>query len=278
MSKLDSMNTKEIVDFHVHNNSRFANPKKLATDYKSRLDSILPKEYWDELSATKKRAVFESDQLIAKVAWCLETIGEIQDEYVKSFINFSNGQFYIGWCILEICDDLIGCLDKHFHEKNNEFGIEHIRIHTTNLQSLFPYKTFGSPGMTMVFRCSVCKKLITPRNHCGHEIGEIYNGEICQKIAENIELLEMSVVDNPAQKSSIFMPEDGDDYNYEAIKYIVKKVSSPWNAWDYEKLKKIIPKYKNIGRNEICPCGSGMKYKKCCLRKKQEINHIEFIF
>ena len=22
-----------------------------------------------------------------------------------------------------------------------------------------------------------------------------------------------------------------------------------------------------IGRNELCPCGSGKKYKKCCLRK-----------
>ncbi len=26
---------------------------------------------------------------------------------------------------------------------------------------------------------------------------------------------------------------------------------------------------KNIGRNDICPCGSGKKYKKCCL----ELNH-----
>ena len=24
-----------------------------------------------------------------------------------------------------------------------------------------------------------------------------------------------------------------------------------------------------IGRNELCPCGSGKKYKKCCLQKNQ---------
>jgi uncharacterized protein YecA (UPF0149 family) len=23
---------------------------------------------------------------------------------------------------------------------------------------------------------------------------------------------------------------------------------------------------KNVGRNDPCPCGSGKKYKKCCLR------------
>ena len=26
-------------------------------------------------------------------------------------------------------------------------------------------------------------------------------------------------------------------------------------------------KYKNIGRNDICPCNSGKKFKKCCISK-----------
>lgn len=28
--------------------------------------------------------------------------------------------------------------------------------------------------------------------------------------------------------------------------------------------------YMKIGRNEPCPCGSGKKYKKCCLNKTDE--------
>lgn len=31
---------------------------------------------------------------------------------------------------------------------------------------------------------------------------------------------------------------------------------------------KNIDKVNKIGRNESCPCGSGIKYKKCCLKKK----------
>jgi uncharacterized protein YecA (UPF0149 family) len=27
---------------------------------------------------------------------------------------------------------------------------------------------------------------------------------------------------------------------------------------------------RRIGRNAPCPCGSGKKYKKCCLRKQEE--------
>ena len=29
------------------------------------------------------------------------------------------------------------------------------------------------------------------------------------------------------------------------------------------------PPQKKIGRNDPCPCGSGKKFKKCCLRKQQ---------
>ncbi len=272
------MNNKEAVDFHIHTNSRFAHVKKLATDYKKRPDSILPKEYWDELSSIKKRAVSESYQLIAKVAWCFEKIGEIQDKYVESFIHFSSDKFFEGWCLLEECEGLISSLDMHFHEKNNEFGIEFIRINTKKFQSLFPYKMFISPSFIMKIRCSVCKNLITPRNQCGHETGEIYDGEMCHGIAETIEPLEVSIVENPIQKYSVIFPEGKDSYDYGVIKYIIKKISSPWDTWDYEKSKKLVPKYNKVGRNELCPCGSKIKYKKCCLRKKQEIDHFEFTF
>jgi len=32
-----------------------------------------------------------------------------------------------------------------------------------------------------------------------------------------------------------------------------------------------------IGRNEPCPCGSGKKYKKCCLGKPEEQKYAEAI-
>lgn len=30
-----------------------------------------------------------------------------------------------------------------------------------------------------------------------------------------------------------------------------------------------------IGRNDLCPCGSGLKYKKCCLNKKEKLGLFE---
>ena len=35
-----------------------------------------------------------------------------------------------------------------------------------------------------------------------------------------------------------------------------------------------LTKENRIGRNEKCSCGSGKKYKKCCLLKHQEIRRV----
>lgn len=52
-----------------------------------------------------------------------------------------------------------------------------------------------------------------------------------------------------------------------------------WNSYYHEKIGNIqiawrektflSKKVKKIGRNEPCPCGSGLKYKKCCLKKSK---------
>ena len=34
---------------------------------------------------------------------------------------------------------------------------------------------------------------------------------------------------------------------------------------DYQNRKPSVREYKKIGRNDPCPCGSGKKYKNCCL-------------
>lgn len=33
---------------------------------------------------------------------------------------------------------------------------------------------------------------------------------------------------------------------------------------------------KEVGRNAPCPCGSGKKYKKCCLKKYEELYEIRY--
>ena len=37
---------------------------------------------------------------------------------------------------------------------------------------------------------------------------------------------------------------------------------------DYQNRKPSVREYKKIGRNDSCPCGSGKKFKNCCMNKK----------
>ncbi len=43
-----------------------------------------------------------------------------------------------------------------------------------------------------------------------------------------------------------------------------EKVAEPLNASHGDEPKKPVVRGDKVGRNDVCPCGSGKKYKKCC--------------
>ncbi len=49
------------------------------------------------------------------------------------------------------------------------------------------------------------------------------------------------------------------------ILYMPATQTKTFNTSSIEQIKRNHPK---IGRNQLCPCNSGKKYKKCCLDKK----------
>lgn len=44
----------------------------------------------------------------------------------------------------------------------------------------------------------------------------------------------------------------------------IRKVA-PWALTGHSPLWAIKPQFPGLGRNDACPCGSGRKYKKCCI-------------
>jgi hypothetical protein len=59
---------------------------------------------------------------------------------------------------------------------------------------------------------------------------------------------------------------------------LVKKAASDPRHPAHRQLRKVLrdeardlgsPSRRRVGRNALCPCGSGKKYKYCCMRKKQ---------
>jgi uncharacterized protein YecA (UPF0149 family) len=115
----------------------------------------------------------------------------------------------------------------------------------------------------------ICSELAEKYNMTNAEFAGFIDG-INTSLTEEINLEELN------EESNITLNID-----YEKLYWNMLDASAEWlyniPAWDDILTKerrneikkeyntsKIVVKPKKIGRNEPCPCGSGLKYKKCC--------------
>lgn len=147
-------------------------------------------------------------------------------------------------------------------------------------QKLFPYCHFLSRECVVkAEQCSICGQPISLRHPCGHKVGKLYMGELCLRKVVDMELKAFSIVTDPFDKYSyVKLPDQ--EYDYGMLETLMKEIESPYDEFYIETVKVTKPEYKNVGRNEICPCGSGKKYKKCHLGTKAELmdHHKIFFF
>jgi len=240
------------------------------------------------LKRIKGAAVSSSDQDTAKQVWCYEQILSIQETYLKAFRSLKSGKFYEAWCLFERVEIELQHLERHFSISDNIFKLKLIDKHSRQFQSLYPYKIFLSPGyLILETSCSICGRKRSIRNPCEHILGEIYNGEMCAREVKKAKLLEMSFVENPAQKYSVAFttdPKTGkqvDHYDYSLVQYVTNGLREPFDEWDckWTKIRHPHSRYKHVGRNDKCPCESNKKYKKCCLNESGVLRpHMEITF
>jgi hypothetical protein len=63
---------------------------------------------------------------------------------------------------------------------------------------VFPTQLFNSVGMIVIdSHCSICK---LPYEECDHEKGKAYMGKYCSEIITNVDLREVSIVEEPRDK------------------------------------------------------------------------------
>jgi hypothetical protein len=242
----------------------------------------------ESLKRIKDKFVKENNQQEAKNMWIYEQILKIQDIYLKVYQQMKQEDFYNAWCFLEQCELTLGFLRPHFSISDDKYFLNFIDKHTKQYQSLFPYKIYMSPEILEIEKtCNICGKKVSIHKPCGHETGEIYNGEMCIRIVTKPELLGISCCKSPLQKYSVpFMTDKMtgkavDHYNYVVVNYLIKRLKSPFDSWNVNWTKRRHPhsRFKNVRINDKCPCGSGKKYKNCCLKESGVLMpHCEFVF
>jgi hypothetical protein len=205
--------------------------------------------------------------------WCLEQILLVQESYIDAFNTLKSGEYYKAWCALEGVEIALLHLLRHFPVDGNNFFLRLIQTHVERYQRLYSYQVFVSPEYLCYEKvCDICGQPVSIRSPCGHRAGEIYNGRLCTRTITKTRLLTACIVTEPTQKYSVVFPvgDDGtecDPYDYALVRYVVERLRSPFHRWDYAWTYTYRPhsNYRAVGRNELCPCDSGMEYERCCL-------------
>ncbi|OES45383.1 YecA family protein [Domibacillus iocasae] len=246
--------------------------KYLNTFRFSKLDPTIK----ERLTELKKIAVLSGDQEVAKEIWCLEQVYQIIQHYLKAFNLLKKKEYLKAWMQLDRADIEFSFLRKHFDYSGNKYNLEFLEKNIYQFQRLFPYQYFLSrESVTKKERCSICNQTVSIRKSCGHKVGEIYNGEQCSRIVEEIELLGFAIVKNPFDKYTVLMPQDI-EYNYFMLENLLQSINHPYTKWNLEVQKEDDVRYKKLGRNANCICDSGIKFKKCCLNnedRKIKVDH-----
>lgn len=225
----------------------------------------------EQLSELKVNAISNNNEELANELWCIQQIYKIQSLYLDSFNKLKEKQYEAAWNVFEQIEIEMKFLKNNYDYSKEDYNLSFIESVVKNYIKLFPYEYFGSrEAIIKSKRCSICGKKISLRSRCEHKIGKLYMGEICLREITEFEFLAMAIVKNPLDKYTVLHIE-GCEYNYGMLEDLMKYLETPYDKWSINEKKIKKTEYTHIGRNDKCPCGSGKKYKKCCMYTDDEL-------
>lgn len=221
------------------------------------------------IESLRNDAIDKKDEKKANYMWCLRQVYRVKKDYISAYKDLADHKQEDAWQKFDIADMELSFLEEQtevdisgFPEK---YGLDFIKLMIPRYQKLFPYQYFFSrESIIKAEECSICGKRISLRHGCGHKVGHLYMGEQCCRKVTDLEFVGISIVTDPFDKYSV-LEVQGKEYNYEMLDLLMDNLHSPYDPWYLEEIPIIKEEYRNIGRNAPCPCGSGKKYKKCCM-------------
>lgn len=169
------------------------------------------------------------------------------------------------WDMLQNCFDTLRFVSRFCKDL---YDLPEIERNLKSYEELYPFKLFFSPEYIIAkSHCSLCGKSMQSLS-CPHRKGELYWGKRAVEVVDEIkELQAVSIVEHPDNKRLIV--KDADDKRppeekFKLLDYFLDLGVSKTAIYDKKVYSVRNEIYKGVGRNEMCPCGSGKKYKNCC--------------
>ena len=242
-------------------------------NYLSEKHSRLDESIEEQIEMLRQDAINAMDEEKANYCWCIRHIYRIQKGFISAINALKSQKYEDAWCILEEVDIGISNFENNFDvsQQNDKYHLLFVKKIIPEYQKLFPYRYFFSRECVIKKEeCSICGKEISLRQRCGHKTGKLYMGELCLRNVTDMEFKAVSIVTDPFDKYT-YLKLPNKEYNYGMLDHLMAEVDSPYEDFYIETIKVKNDEYKNIGRNDLCPCGSGKKYKKCHLGKNGEL-------
>lgn len=219
----------------------------------------------DDLKELKKEAILKGNETLANEIWYVQQIYDIQKKYVSAFDEMKHKKYFNAWLLFDSINNNLFFIRENFGHLKNDYNLVFISSIIKQYEKVFPNYLYTSrENLIKSQKCSICGKKISLRNGCNHIPGKLYMGELCCKVVTDMEFLGMAIVKKPFDKYAV-MHIEGEEYDYSQLEKLINNLDSPYRMWYVETTERINPLYNNTGRNDKCPCGSGKKYKRCCM-------------
>lgn len=204
---------------------------------------------------------------------------DLFSEYGKLWEEIFCQHFSNSWSSLQSALDLLRLIKKF-----SAVNIQFFENQLIELEQTYPYNVFFSIGASVeFFECSICGKNIDSVE-CLHMRGHLYNGKMASAIARNLtELDHISMVKHPQDKRCVVSYDDAGE-QFKLVRFISSLINSKklkissFGRLEFSKRDIPNPDYVEQGRNDYCSCGSGKKFKKCCINKTHiQGDHVDIV-
>ena len=204
---------------------------------------------------------------------CLANAQYVFREYFLFFLKLANyfhlleeRRYRESWDVLQDCLDIAKFINRYSDER---YDLDAIVVHLKKYETLYPYRLFSSSEFIIKkSHCSICGKSMQSLE-CRHIKGNLYWGEPAIMCVDEIkELQAICLVKHPEDKRCVLEVQDDvdDEEKYKMLNTFLGYNLHFLDGFNISSTIQLKKKDVKAGRNDTCPCGSGIKYKKCCGR------------
>ena len=243
--------------------------KILASDFTDAYEELeQSKELFDKILIDAKDA---DDELLANSSYVTRQYLTLFCELSQYFYLLNIGNYKKSWDVLQNCFDSIIDIGR-FVDVDGRYDIPDIVKLLMNYEKLYPYNVFASSEMLInKSHCSICNKPMFD-SKCPHIKGNLYWGEVACEVVDDMKFQAVAMVKHPLDKRCVLELSDDkrtEEERFAILHDFIRKVSNRLSLFEIEEQKSIRRRYDIVvGRNAPCPCGSGKKFKNCCLNER----------